>query len=155
MKRNPIYLAATMAELARFVALMIVSQLMGVLGKTNGSVQLIRYDAAPQLLFAVGLFFLWLDRQRYESYRSLLLVGKLAELVTVFPLALYAGSFSGVGRAATASPATLMPLVSALALVDLGVLLLLALDKGSGEAQGAGPAELPGQGPSEVEEVKD
>ena len=59
---------------------------MGALDEPGVS-SLLRYAAAPQLLFAAGFFFMWLDPARYGAYRPLLLVGKAACVVCLLPLA--------------------------------------------------------------------
>jgi len=87
MKRNLPCLAAACAELARFAALMLLAGDFGALDAAAGFPRLLRYVAAPQLLFAAGFFFLWLDAERYHRYRPLLLIGKLASLASLAPLA--------------------------------------------------------------------
>ena len=88
MKRKFLYLAAAIAELARFLALMQLSANFGAIGDGEGAPRLFRYAAAPQLLFSAAFFFLWLDYGRYGSYRPLVAVGKLVALVAIVPLAL-------------------------------------------------------------------
>lgn len=86
MQRNPLFLVASAAETARFIALAFLAGALGGLREGEGLPALFRYAAAPQLLFVAAFFFLWLDRERYGAYRALLLVGKVLSLVAFIPL---------------------------------------------------------------------
>ncbi|HRZ65222.1 MAG TPA: hypothetical protein P5133_09860, partial [Spirochaetia bacterium] len=88
MKRKFLYLVAAIAELARFLALLLLSADFGAIGEGGGFPRLFRYAAAPQLLFAAAFFFLWLDEARYGPYRPLAAIGKLALLAAALPLGL-------------------------------------------------------------------
>jgi len=150
MKRRPILLAAAIAELLRFFALMTLAQGLGLFRAANGAERLFRYGAAPQLLFAAGFFFLWLDHVRYNAYRPLLIVGKIAGLVVLVPVALLLGDYLKAAQAMLPHPGTVAALVGVIALVDVLSLTLLAL---SGERDD-GPLEAPpGQGPEDIEKV--
>lgn len=88
MKRKFLYLAAAIAELARFLALLLLAADFGAIGEDGGFPRLFRYAAAPQLLFAAAFFFLWLDEARYGPYKPLAAIGKLALLAAALPLGL-------------------------------------------------------------------
>ena len=154
MKRRPLFLAATIAELLRFFALIALAQQLGLFKTTNGALRLFRYAAAPQLLFAAGFFFLWLDLRRYAVYRPLIVVGKLANLAALVPLALLMGDYLRTSQVMTASPSLLIALVGTVSLVDVGALALAALSGGRAMDSGAAPS-LPGQGPGDIEDVED
>jgi hypothetical protein len=149
MKRKIPYLAASCAELARFVMLMILARDFGAIDGAGGFPRLVRYAAAPQLLFAAGFFFLWLDAPRYRQYRPLLAVGKLAGLISLAPLAgeiLYARFEHS---AQMRDPRAAFVHVLFLAAVDIGSLaiaLLCAMPEASAPAlrddqEGAMPAK--------------
>jgi len=87
MNRNFLHLAASGAELARLAAFMLLAANMGAIGEAGVFPRLMRYATVPQLLFAAGFFFLWLDRARYGSFRPLLAIGKIASVVALAPLA--------------------------------------------------------------------
>ena len=86
MRHKAVHLLAAIAESLRFLAIVFLAFDVGGLLSTSVA-SLLRYAAAPQLLFAAGFFFLWLDPTRYGAYRPLLLIGKAACLVCFFPLA--------------------------------------------------------------------
>jgi len=119
---------------------------------------LLRYAAAPQLLFAAGFFFMWLDPERYSSYRPLLAVGKLALVVCFLPLA------ASLLRDPNATGSTLgvpflgIYLAVAVAVVDVASLCILALGGGHAASASAekGPSApvKPGQGPGDIEQVE-
>lgn len=130
MKRRIPHLAAAVAELVRFLALMLLSAKLGVIGAAGdegGGAFLLRYAAAPQLLFAAGFFFLWLDFGRYGIYRPLLAIGKIAALVALLPLSVEIGYYRFVPQASVVDPRGAGSLALAIAAVDLGSLALLIL----------------------------
>jgi hypothetical protein len=86
MRRKAVHLFAAIAESLRFIAVAFLAFSVGALSGSSVS-SLLRYAAAPQLLFAAGFFFMWLDAGRYASYRPLLLVGKIASVACFIPLA--------------------------------------------------------------------
>ena len=63
MKRRVSSLAAAGVEIARFALLMFLARDFGAIDGGGGFPRLLRYAAAPQLLFALGFFFLWLDAE--------------------------------------------------------------------------------------------
>ena len=85
MQRKPLYLVASAAETARFFALPFLALALGGLRDSAGSASFFRYAAGAQLLFVAGFFFLWLDRPRYDAFRSLLFLGKIVSVVTFLP----------------------------------------------------------------------
>jgi hypothetical protein len=85
MRGKVVHIVAAIAEGLRFFAVIFLAFSVGAL--LNPSVSnLLRYAAAPQLLFAAGFFFMWLDPARYSSYRPLLAIGKAASAVCFLPL---------------------------------------------------------------------
>jgi len=76
MRRSIIALIGAGGELVRFFGLMALARVF--LGSAGGksSLDLFQFAAAPQLLFAGGFFFLWLDPGRYDVFRPLLAAGK-------------------------------------------------------------------------------
>lgn len=146
MQRKVLYLAASIAELLRFLALFFIADSLGVLMMDGGIPALLRYAAAPQLLFAAGLFFLWYDPERYGAYRPLLLVGKAIGLLVLAPFAfrLVASGLAEIRDFA---------LIGLIALVDLLVLLLLALRPRAARAVPAAEETGP-RGPEDIEKVE-
>jgi len=75
MKRKPVFLAASIAELARYALLSFAAFDAGIaFGSPRGEV--FRYSSSAQLLCALGFFFLWLDLPRYAQFARLLIVAK-------------------------------------------------------------------------------
>jgi hypothetical protein len=114
---------------------------------------LLRYAAAPQLLFAAGFFFLWLDAPRYREYRPLLLIGKAACVVCLFPLAV-----SLVGDPKTVALAFGLPFMGIalaffVAMVDIASLAVLVGVK-LPERPAEAPSASPGQTQDEIEKVE-
>lgn len=153
MKRRPIHLAAVIAELLRFFALIMLMQSLGLFRASNGASRILRYAAAPQLLFAAGFFFLWLDRERYKAYRPLLMSGKIVLLAALLPVTFLVGDFIRAEPGLMPSPGLAMLFLGVLVLVDLGALAILALTgEGADPARPLGPA--PGQGRADIEKVE-
>ena len=132
-------------------------QSLGLFRVSNGALRLLRYAAAPQLIFAAGFFFLWFDRERYKAYRPLLMLGKIVSLAALLPVAVLVGDYLRAEPGLMSSPGAAMPYLGVLVLVDLGALAILLL---SGESAGTGgprepacPPE-PGQGPADIEKVE-
>jgi hypothetical protein len=164
-------MVAAIAEALRFLAIVFLAYDLGAL--LNPSLfSFLRYAAVPQLLFAAGFFFLWLDPQRYAPYRPLLLIGKLATLLCFFPLALAllrdpstAQLSSGPNTAALGFDLPFIGRAMALVLVLVDMLSLAVLvfgtesaKLGQSEAGGGGGASgpsKPGQGPGDIERVED
>jgi hypothetical protein len=169
MQRKPLYLAAAIAELARFFALSLLAGALGAMGSPASPIageaglsQFYRYATAPQLLFVVAFFFLWYDFGRYRAFRPLLILGKAISLLDFLPFSIYLiRSAFDLPLAGSAGPAAA---ICAFA-VDLGSLLVLCLaklplaaadDEPEGKA-GAAAAEKSITGPrdpSEIEEVE-
>jgi hypothetical protein len=155
MRRKAVHLFAAIAESLRFLAIAFLAYSVGALFDSSVS-SLLRYAAAPQLLFAAGFFFLWLDPERYATYRPLLMVGKAASALCFLPLA---GSIVQDPAAIGVSLGVRglgLGLALFIALVDLASLLVLGLVKAQNtldRAAGQGPA-MPGQGPDDIESVE-
>jgi hypothetical protein len=158
MRRKAVHLIAAIAESFRFLAVVFLAFDVGAL--LNPSVSsLLRYAAAPQLLFAAGFFFLWLDPRRYAPYRPLLLIGKAANILCFLPLAM--ALMRDPQASASAFGLPFMGFVFALYMVfvDLGNLALLILMRPEPEpgapTPGQGPSGGPlGQGPDDIEQVE-
>jgi hypothetical protein len=135
MKRKALFLVAAIAEFARFIALMLLASSLGAIGGEGGAPRLLRYASAPQLLFAAGFFFLWLDYARYGSYRPLLGIGKLVALAALLPLAIEAYFAMVEPMASLGEPRSALLLTLFIAAVDIGSLAALGL---GGEARAAG-----------------
>jgi hypothetical protein len=151
MRRKAVHLIAAIAESVRFLAVLFLAFDLGALFDSSVS-SLVRYAAAPQLLFAAGFFFLWLDPPRYSPYRPLLIIGKLASVVCLVGLA------ADLLRDPTAIPAAL-GLAFIVGAVDILSLSVLILAKPEGAALQRPPAadqgpSAPGQGPDEIEQVE-
>ncbi|MDP3177379.1 MAG: hypothetical protein Q8M76_05705, partial [Spirochaetaceae bacterium] len=122
MKRKAVFFVSAVAELLRFLAILFLADSLGAL-RDPGSAKALRLAAAPQLLFGVGFFFLWLDPALYAPYRPLIAAGKAASLAALIPVPLYVqaqGLFlPGYGLA--------LACVAVVAFVDLFSLAALAL----------------------------
>lgn len=158
MRRKAVHLFAAIAESLRFFAIAFLAFSVGALFDPSVS-SLLRYAAAPQILFAVGFFFLWLDRGRYASYRPLLAIGKLASAACYVPLA------SALVRDPWASAASFgirgfgLSLALLIAAVDIASLSVLFLSREESRPDGLAGAEpsgpkIPGQGPGDIERVE-
>jgi len=78
MRRTPLFFAFAGLELVRYLLLALTAQpFAAALPLAH---QMLRLVAAPNLLFAVGFFFMGLDARRYADYRPLLVVGKAVAL---------------------------------------------------------------------------
>jgi hypothetical protein len=142
---------AAIAESLRFFAIAFLAvDVAGPLAPAFSGI--LRYAAAPQLLFAAGFFFLWLDPGRYSAYRPLLLIGKAASAVCFVPLA------ASLLRDPRGLALGLAFLVAAADIVSLCVLALArgGMEGPSAVPAGQGPSEpsRPGQGPEEIERVE-
>ncbi|HUW69695.1 MAG TPA: hypothetical protein VMX33_05630 [bacterium] len=78
MRRTPLFFAFAGLELVRYLTLAFAAQPFAV--SLPLAQQMLRLVAAPNLLFAVGFFFMGLDARRYGDYRPLLIVGKAVAL---------------------------------------------------------------------------
>lgn len=82
MRRSPYYFAFAGLELARYFALVNAA---GYFAATTPSAsQALRIVSAPNVLPAIAFLFLGLDLQRYEVYKPLIIVGKLAAIFSGF-----------------------------------------------------------------------
>jgi hypothetical protein len=78
MRRSPFYFAFAGLELARYFVLV---NAVGYFAATTPSAsQALRIVSAPNVLPALAFLFLGLDPKRYEAYKPLIIVGKLAAL---------------------------------------------------------------------------
>jgi hypothetical protein len=157
MRRKAVHLLAAIAESLRFFAVVFLAFSVGAL-LDPGAASLLRYAAVPQLLFAAGFFFMWLDPERYSSYRPLLAIGKAALVVSFLPMAAALMRDAGATGATFGLPFLGIILAFFIALVDLACLCVLAL---------ASPREAPpsarnepirradvGQSPEDIEQVE-
>ncbi len=153
MGRKAVHLVAAIAESLRFVALVFLAFGVGaLLDPTVAS--LLRYAAASQLLFAAGFFFMWLDPDRYSSYRPLLAIGKIALVVCFLPLA----------AALLRDPSAAGPVLGvrflgaylafAIAAADIFGLCVLALAGPASGKKGPSAAAGIGQSPEDIERVE-
>lgn len=78
MRRIPLFFVFSGLELARYFTLVKITE--GIVGVNAYAPQVLRLVAAPNVLFVVAFIFLGIDPVRYESYRPLLIVGKLLTL---------------------------------------------------------------------------
>ncbi len=150
MRRKAVHLMAAIAESIRFLAIVFLAFDLGALQSASVS-GLLRYAAAPQLLFAAGFFFLWLDPERYGSYRPLLTIGKLASLVCCFPLAVALVREPKAAGISLGIPLLGLFLTSYLVLDDIASLAVLFLARQLPAARGS---SSPGQGPEDIERVE-
>jgi len=78
MRRSPYYFAFAGLELARYFVLV---NAVGYFAATTPSAShALRIVSAPNVLPAIAFLFLGLDVKRYEVYKPLLIVGKLATI---------------------------------------------------------------------------
>lgn len=78
MRRTLYYFTLASLELARYFVLV---NAVGYFATSSPSAtQALRIIAAPNSLFAIALLFLGLNAKRYEVYKPLFVVGKLAAL---------------------------------------------------------------------------
>jgi len=156
MHRKPLYLVAAIAETARFFVLAFLANALGGLDGGSSLPAFFRYAAGAQLLFVLGFFFLWLDRPRYDAYRSLLFVGTIVSLAVFLPLML---SMLRTAGGLLPPSSRLLPSLAAFAVDAFAFFLLLAtkpfsLDSAPLPPPGpSGPAN-PGPGPADIEEVE-
>ncbi len=145
---------AAIAESLRFLAIVFLAfDLGGFLSPSVSGV--LRYASAPQLLFAAGFFFLWLDPGRYASFKPLLTIGKLASIACLFPLALTLARDPKAGALAFGVPmlgAILGFFIAAVDIASLSILLLARL--GPTDDRDLPGASRPGQGPEDIERVE-
>jgi hypothetical protein len=153
MRRKAVHLIAAIAESLRFIAVVFLAFSVGALMDTSVS-GLLRYAAAPQLLFAAGFFFMWLDPARYSSYRPLLAVGKVALVVCFLPLAASLLRDPNAVGATFGIPFLGVYLAFLVAATDIASLCVLAVG-GSPSDRKAPPAPADiGQSPEDIERVE-
>jgi hypothetical protein len=154
MRRKAVHLIAAIAEGLRFVAVVFLAFSVGALLDSSVS-NLLRYAAASQILFAAGFFFMWLDPERYSSYRPLLLVGKVAGAVCFLPLAAALVRDPNATGSTFGIPALGISLAFFIAAVDIADLCVLALaGRSPVRKQGpSGPGNI-GQSPEDIEKVE-
>jgi hypothetical protein len=158
MRGKAVHFFAAIAESLRFLAVVFLAFSVGALLDPSVS-NLLRYAAAPQLLFAAGFFFMWLDPARYSSYRPLLAIGKIAGAICFLPMAA-----ALAGDPATRSSTLGVPFLGGklalfLVAVDVTSLCILVLG-GPAAARGGQPAASDraapavGQSPEDIERVE-
>ncbi len=102
MRRPPLYFAFAGLELARYFVLVYTVGYFAT--ATPSASQALRIVASPNILFAIAFIFLGLDSKRYEVYRPLLVVGKLAALFSgIIALPRLLGDSASAGTLATYS----------------------------------------------------
>jgi hypothetical protein len=159
MRRKAVHLIAAIAESLRFFAIAFLAYSIGALGSSSVS-SMLRYAAAPQILFAAGFFFLWLDPARYGSYRPLLLLGKAASLVCFLPLGAAVAADPASRGISLGVPALGFWLALLIAMVDILSLSVLLLAKNEDASIGqpvpseASRPKPAGQSPDEIERVE-
>jgi len=145
---------AAIAESLRFLAVVFLAFDLGALLSPSVS-SLLRYAAAPQLLFAAGFFFLWLDPRRYGAYRPLLIIGKAASAVCFLPLAAALVRDPNAAAIAFGLPYIGLGLAFLIAVVDIASLSVLVLARGAIEPPLASAVKASsGQGPDDIERVE-
>jgi hypothetical protein len=99
MMKKKRFLAASILELLRYFVIGAMAPAIGLDAAGKAGEALFRYALLPQLLFAAGFFFLWLDGERYARYRTLLLVGKVGLILpgALFSFSIHLGARSGAG----------------------------------------------------------
>ena len=132
MRRAPVHLVAAIAESLRFLAVAFLAFSVGAASDSSVS-GMLRYAAAPQLLFAAGFFFMWLDRPRYGEYRPLLFVGKAACAVCLVPLAAALSRDPTAASTSFGLPRAGLALAFFVAAVDIFSLTVLAVSTGKVE----------------------
>jgi hypothetical protein len=168
MRSKAVHIVAAIAESLRFFAVVFLAFSVGALLDPSVS-SLLRYAAAPQLLFAAGFFFMWLDPARYSPYRPLLIIGKAASAICFLPLAAALVGSEAAKGATFGLPRLGLELAFFLAAVDVMSLCVLVLGHpvsdgvrpASGEGRpgqagsGAFPSGAPvGQSPEDIERVE-
>lgn len=157
MRRKAVHLIAAIAESLRFFALAFLAFSVGAL-LDPGAASLLRYAAVPQLLFAAGFFFMWLDPERYSSYRPLLAIGKAALVVCFLPMA--AALLRDANATGTTFGLPFLGIILAffIAAVDIACLCVLALAAPRSISPSArkGPTNRAdvGQSPEDIEQVE-
>ncbi len=152
MHRKPLYLIAAIAETLRFFVLAFLANALGGLDGGSSLPAFFRYAAGAQLLFVLGFFFLWLDRPRYDAYRSLLFVGTIVSLAVFLPFLMSMMRTPG-GLLPTGS--RLIPSLAAFAVDAFAFFLLLATKPFSlGSTPSLPPPGPGGPGPADIEEVE-
>jgi hypothetical protein len=135
---------------------------LGGLHESAGLSSFLRYATGPQLFFVIGFFFLWLDRPRYDAYRSLLFVGKIISFATFFPL--FIAMISAIGGGNLIERSSFIFAFAVLGADLFGFCILLVSKPFSAFAgqspvtghnpqcpAGPGPS---GEGPDEIEQVE-
>jgi hypothetical protein len=159
MRRKPVHLIAAIAESFRFFAIAFLAYSIGALGSASVS-GILRYSAAPQILFAVGFFFLWLDPARYIAYRPLLLLGKAACLICFLPMGTAVAADPTSRGLSLGVPALGFGLAFLIAIIDilsLSVLILVRDERATAGPAAPCEAKAPkpaGQSPDEIERVE-
>lgn len=118
MRRTYLFFALAGLELARYLLLAFAAQPFAA--PLPQAQQMLRLLAAPNLLFAVGFFFIGIDERRYGGYRPLLVVGKAVALFSgllALPRLFGGGAVSGFALARACVPG--------IALWDAAVMALL------------------------------
>jgi hypothetical protein len=140
MRGKAVHIVAAIAESFRFLAVVFLAFSVGALLDPSVS-DLLRYAAAPQLLFAAGFFFMWLDPARYSSYRPLLAIGKASSAVCFLPLGAAIVGDPAARGAVLGVPRLGLALAFFLVIVDVASLCILAQ---GGPASGEGSSGSPG-----------
>lgn len=143
MRRSPLCLAFSGLELARFFVLANATERF--VSAQPGAPQLLRLLAAPNVLFALGFFFLGLDVTRYAPYRTLLAVGKVVSLLS--------GAIAAPRLVASIATSAATPAYAILGIAAWDALTgaYLAFGGADRRAEGSSPAGAAPQEPERVE----
>ncbi len=119
MRKKTRFLAASITETIRYFIVIFLASALGFPAAGIAGNALFRYACLPQLLFAAGFFFLWLDQPRYARFRSLLLAGKAALVIPGAFLALSLFVAARTGRGGFMIPRSALFAGFAVVLLDL------------------------------------
>ena len=122
MKRiSPFYAFAGFEVLRYFTLAWILEEIL-----SGYPPQILRFMAAPNLMFGAAFFFLAMDPARYGSYQPLLLVGKA---VTVFAALVAAPLLAGIGGESLQPGTSVLAGLGFVVLWDLIAALVLLFHK--------------------------
>jgi len=80
MRRKPHFFIFSGIELARFFILATIAGWFAI--ASPGAAPVLRLVTAPNVLFVVAFIFMGIDSVRYESYRPLIITGKLVAVLS-------------------------------------------------------------------------
>lgn len=137
MKRISLFYAFTGFEILRYFALAwLLEELL-----PGYPTQVLRFLAAPNLMFGAAFFFLATDPARYGLYRPLMLVGKA---VTVFAALVAAPRLVGIGGESLQPGISVLAGLGLVVLWDIMAALVLLLHRFPATRLGDNP-EIPAE----------